>query len=256
MVKKMLFRLPRTVKNEESGRIIVMNKLERYFVEDSKDFHGKNLVAPKDVLQKNGICEVGKDKLVIFDADFNDVYRRIKRNAQIITYKDIGAIISYCGLNRASKVMEAGSGSGGFSCFIAGIVKEIDSFDVNVEHQETAKKNAENLGIKNINFDIKDVYKEDLFEENDYDLFLLDVPEPSRALSSASKVLRVGGFLVVYAPHISQVQEVVSNLSENLVVERTIEVIERDWNVSEKTLRPVTRDFGHTAFLCFVRKIC
>ena len=232
-----------------------MNKLERYFVSDSKDFHGKNLVVSKDILQKNGLHKVEKDKLVVFDADFNDKYRRIKRNAQIITYKDIGSIISYCGLNRNSRVIEAGSGSGGFSCFISGIVKDINSFDINEEHQETAKKNAESLDIKNINFEIKDVYDENLFEENDYDLFLLDVPEPFRALGSASKVLRTGGFLVVYAPHISQVQDVVINLPESMVVERTIENIERDWNVSERTLRPATKDFGHTAFLCFIRKI-
>ncbi|MCF7866784.1 methyltransferase domain-containing protein [Candidatus Woesearchaeota archaeon] len=255
MVKKMLFRLPRTVKDENFDRIIVMNKLERYFVDDSKDFHGKNLVVSKDILSKNGVHDVDKDKLIVFDADFNDNYRRIKRNAQIITYKDIGSIVAYAGLNRNSKVIEAGSGSGGFSCFVAGLVKEIDSYDIKEDHQETAKKNAELLDINNVNFVIKDVYDASLFEESDYDLFLLDVPEPSKGVDTASKVLRVGGFLVVYAPHIFQVQEVVKSLPENLVVEHTIENMERLWNVSSKTLRPATKDFGHTAFLCFIRKI-
>lgn len=258
MTKKMLVRFPRTVEDKDSGRKIILNKMERFYVDDESGFHGNKFVVDKETLKESGVKEIVKDRLAVFDATFSDNYKRIKRLAQIITLKDIGAIIAHTGMNKNSVVIEAGSGSGGFSCFIANFVKRVDSFDINVEHQSMAKENAKRLGFKNINFEIGDVYDENSIEskyDNKYDVFLLDVPEPSKALGSARRVLNTGGFLVVYAPHIFQVQDVVKALPENLIVEKTIEVIERDWNVSEKTLRPATKDFGHTAFLCFIRKV-
>lgn len=257
MTKKMLVRFSRTVEDKETGRKIIMNKLERHYVDSESGFHGNKFVVDKEGLKENGVKELGKDRIAVFDADFSDNYKRIKRLAQIITLKDIGSIIAHTGMNKNSIVMEAGSGSGGFICFISNFVKSVDSFDINEEHQSIAKENAKKLNISNISFGIADVYDEKQFKEyeNKYNVFLLDVPEPSRAIKTAVSVLNTAGFLVVYAPHISQVQEVVKVLPENLVVEKTIEVIERDWNVSEKILRPATKDFGHTAFLCFIRKV-
>ncbi len=253
--KKVLLRLPRIVVDEDTGRKIVLNELEEYFIPVNKDFHGNGFVVKQDLLEKNGFFSVGKDSFAVFPGSFNDFFRNIKRKAQIITPKDLGSIIAYTGIGSDSVVMDAGSGSGSSACFLSRFAGKVFSFDVNEENLAVARKNASFLGLDNVFFEEKDVYDEDSFKEGFCNVFLLDVPEPSKAVGTAKKVLKQGGFFVVYAPHISQVQEVVKVLPKNFVVQKTIEVIERDWNVSEKSLRPATKDFGHTGFLCFIRKV-
>jgi len=253
MKGKVLYRLPRTVLDEDTGRNIRLNKLERYYLA-SDSISAKSFKLKKEDLKKNGFFSKDKDEFALFDSSFVDDYSRLKRRAQIITFKDIGPIIAHTGITRDSVVMDAGSGSGAIACFLAKIVKRVDSFDVKDAHIEVSVKNAKNLKIDNVSFEKKDVYT-DSFKKEEYDVFTLDVPEPKKALKTAVDVLKVGGFLVVYAPHISQVQDTVVALPKNLISVKTLEVIEREWNVTEKTLRPATKDFSHTAFLCFIRKI-
>lgn len=256
-MKKVLIRLPRSVEDPDTKRKIVLNKTEKYYVDTTKDFNFKHgLIRAGEI--KSDKVESGKDSFFAFNPSFIDEYKRLKRSAQIITLKDIGAIIANTGLNEDSVVIDAGAGSGALSCFLAKIVKKVDSFDVEEKNLDVAKSNANSLGLKNVSFDLKSVYDASSFKKDLYDVFTLDVPEPWRALDTAYKVLKVGGYLVVYAPNINQVQETVLGLSkmdDKMIHEKTIEIIEREWSVKDKVLRPVTKDFGHTAFLSFIRKI-
>jgi tRNA A58 N-methylase Trm61 len=67
--------------------------------------------------------------------------------------------------------------------------------------------------------------------------------------------LKVGGFLAVYVPNITQMREFVLELGENYFTEKIIENIQREWHVDERRCRPVTKDHAHTAFLGFFRKL-
>ena len=84
--------------------------------------------------------------------------------------------------------------------------------------------------------------------------FILDVPEPWRALDTAKKVLKRGGWLVGYTPCITQAMHLVEALGTDWHHVKTCEVIEREWKVRGQAVRPVTKDFGHSAFLTFIRK--
>jgi len=234
-----------------------MNDNEKYYVQSDQDFHMNGVIIKKEDLSKKGIFTLGKDSFVSFDGSFIDDYLHIRRKAQIITLKDLGPIISYTGLNRESIVMSAGAGSGAVGCFLGKIASRVDEYDIDDENIEIAKKNVENLNLTNVTISKSDVYDKSVFtsRKDTYDLFVLDVPEPLKALNTASLILKVGGYLAIYCPSISQIQETVKALPENLSQERTVEIIERDWSVKEKVLRPVTKDFGHTGFICFVRKI-
>lgn len=251
--KKVLLRLQRKVKDGE--KTVVMNNLEEYYVKENKDFHFSGGFVSKEQLEKGGAFTSGKDSLVVFDPSFIDEFYHLKRKAQVITPKDIGPIISYTGINRESKIMDAGAGSGFLACFLGKIAEKVDSFDVEESHIDVAEKNIKTLNLNNVKIEKKSVYEPDQFPKNEYDVFTLDVPEPWRALETASKVLKVGGYLVIYAPNINQIHQTINSLPENFIHEKTIETIEREWSVKEKVLRPVTKDFGHTAFLSFARKI-
>lgn len=252
MTKKVLIKKPRTT--EVDGRRITLSRFQKHLVDDSKDFSTEYGIIKKDDLKKDKV-KVGKETYYIFNADFFDKYKKIKRLAQIITLKDIGCIIANTGLNKDSKVLNAGTGSGAVDCFLGMVVKKVVSCDVRQEHLNVAKKNVEELGVENVDFRKADVYKESSFKQKDFDVFILDVPEPWQAVKTADKVLKKGGFLVSYSPNINQTSQLVNSLSESFIHEKTVEIIEREWSVKGKVLRPKMKDIGHTAFLTFARKI-
>jgi len=189
----------------------------------------------------------------LLNADFIDVYKKIKRSAQIISLKDIGAIIAYTGVNRNSKVVDAGAGSGALACFLAHICKEVTTYEIRDDFYNIVKENKERLGLKNLNIKKKDVFEG--ITERDVDLITLDLPDPWNALDAVNKALKVGGFLVSYSPTIFQVADFVNQLTDDFIHLLTIELIKREWEIKGRKVRPITTQNVHTGFLSFVRKI-
>jgi tRNA (adenine57-N1/adenine58-N1)-methyltransferase catalytic subunit len=256
MVKRVLLKKERVVLVD--GRERTISDFEKHYVDPSKDFHTRHGIIRKEDLQKKAGSLIVQDKneYIILDSDFIDDYRHIKRSAQIISLKDIGAIIVNTGITRSSKVLEAGVGSGAVTCYLAMIAKKIVSYDIDDRSLETARENVKAFGLKNVEIKQGDIYDSKQIKEKGFDVFTLDVPEPWKAIATAKKALNIGGFLSVYLPNISQVQEFVKHLPEDeFLIENTIEVIEREWAVDAKRTRPATKDFGHTGFLTFARKI-
>ncbi|MBI2656191.1 methyltransferase domain-containing protein [Candidatus Woesearchaeota archaeon] len=191
----------------------------------------------------------------IFSPFFIDLYRKIKRDAQIIPLKDIGLIIAEAGINKESKVLDAGSGSGALACFLASIAKEVATYEIREDFIEIVKSNLEFLGLKNVKIRNKDIYKE--IEDKNIDAIILDVPEPWLAIENCSKALKPGGFLVSYSPSVPQVIDFVNaaRKNESFVYLKTIEIIEREWEVEERRVRPKSKGIGHSGFLSFARKV-
>ncbi|MBU0471443.1 MAG: methyltransferase domain-containing protein [Nanoarchaeota archaeon] len=249
---KLLLKKERIIKVE--GRKVVLSKFEKHLVDENKDFGTQFGIIKKSDLKKEKI-KVGKEEFIIIEPCFLDYYKQIKRLAQIITLKDIGAIITNTGINNNSIILEAGTGSAGLSCFLAKIANKIISYDIHKEHQKVALENIKRLSIKNIELKEGNIFNYKEITEKDIDVFVLDVTEPWKAEKTAKKVLKKGGFLVSYNPNINQVQKFVNSLSENFLYEKTIEIIEREWTVKDKILRPKMKDIGHTGFLTFSRRI-
>ncbi|MBW3022959.1 methyltransferase domain-containing protein [Candidatus Woesearchaeota archaeon] len=243
------------------ARIIVTKGKEHfpaqeYFVRDtSEDFHIKyGLIRKEDLKKTSGKVKTNTNKeYSIFTPSFIDYYKRMKRGAQIIPLKDIGVILSFTGIGKDSVVMEAGGGSGGFSCFVSQYVKKIVSYEIDDENISLINDNLKYLGIKNVSVKKADVYKKR--DEKDFDLILLDLPEPWKAVENASKALKVGGFLVSYSPTITQNQQFVNALTNSLMHVKTIETIERLWKIDKQVVRPVSKSSLHSGFITFARKI-
>ena len=203
-----------------------------------------------DLLKSN----TNKDFLV-FNPYFIDLYRKIKRDAQIIPLKDIGLIIAETGINKKSRVLDAGSGSGALACFLASIAKEVVTYEIREDFIEIVKSNIGFLGLKNIKIKNKDIYDE--IDDKNIDVLILDLPEPWNALKSCSKALKFGGFLVSYSPSIPQVADFVNVIrkNESFVYLKTVEITEREWEVEERKVRPKSKGLGHSGFLSFARKV-
>ena len=141
------------------------------------------------------------------------------------------------------------------SCFLAGIAKEVITYDIKGDFIKIVKANIEFLGLKNIKIKHKDIYNKT--EEENIDVVTLDVPEPWKALENVSKALKPGGFLVSYSPSIPQVADFVNAVRKNddFIYIKSIEITEREWEVEERKVRPKSRGLGHSGFLSFARKV-
>jgi tRNA (adenine57-N1/adenine58-N1)-methyltransferase len=231
---------------------------KKFLVRDEKkDFHcqygfirAEELMKTKegDVLKTNKEVE-----LTILEPGFMDLYEKIKRGPQIIPLKDIGTIISNTGIGKKSVVLEAGGGSGGLTVFLSNICKKVYTYEIRTDHIEILKKNIELMGLKNVIIKNSDVY-ENILQKN-IDVVVLDLPEPWKAVGSCRKALKVGGFVCVYSPTIPQTADFVNTLPEDFIHMDTVEVIERQWEIKERKVRPKSIGIGHSGFLTFARKI-
>lgn len=237
---------------------VLMGKNDKFLVKDiSKDYHTKHGFFKKEDLKKSDKAiktNTGKE-FSIFNPFFIDLYRKIRRSAQIIPLKDIGLIVAETGINNKSKVVDAGAGSGALCCFLANIAKEVVTYDIREDFIEIVNYNIKFLNLKNIKIKNKNIY--DGIDEKNVDLIVLDLPEPWNAIEAAKKALKAGGFLVSYSPTIAQTADFVNkiNKDENFVHVKTSEIIEREWEVFERKVRPKSQGIGHSGFISFVRRI-
>ena len=241
-------------------KILITKQGRKFYARDlSQDLHTQYGFIKKEELEKAKDGDLLKSntnrEFFIFSPSFIDIYKKIKRDAQIIPLKDIGYIIAETGINNETRVLDAGSGSGALACFLASIAKEVITYEIREDFIGIVKANIEFLGLKNIKIKNKSIYEET--EEKNIDVAALDVPEPWKAIESCSKALKPGGFLVSYSPSIPQVADFVNALrqNENFVYLKTVEISEREWEVEERKVRPKSKGLGHSGFLSFARKV-
>lgn len=191
----------------------------------------------------------------VIEANFKDMLSKIKRGAQIIPSKDVGAIIAETGINRNSIVVDAGAGSGALACCLANIVKKVYTYEIREDYYKLVKKNVKFLGLKNIVVRNADIYSG--IKEKNVDLITLDLPEPWNAVQHLGKALKPGGYVVSYSPCIPQVSDFVNAVKKEkgFIILKTIEILLRDWEIDDRKIRPKTQAIGHSGFMTFARKI-
>lgn len=231
----------------------------RKFMFREADLHTQYGFIKKEVINKSKLgskLKTNKDvNLFLIEPSFKDLYEKIKRMAQIIPLKDIGTIISEAGINKESKVLDAGSGSGGLACFLAKIAKKVVSYELREDHLAVVKKNKEVLELKNLEVKSGDIYLG--VKEKDIDVMILDLPEPWKALETAKDALKVGGFLVSYSPHVPQSVDFVNAVRSdfNFIYLKTLEVIQREWEIDGRKVRPQASRISHSGFISFARLV-
>ncbi|MBT3303870.1 methyltransferase domain-containing protein [Candidatus Woesearchaeota archaeon] len=234
------------------GKERTIRKPSQYYVKNSDFSCNEGYIK----LLKTGKVKTNKGKdFFCFDSTFYDEFKQLRRGAQIITPKDVGIILTETGLTKSSTVVEGGSGSGALACRLASFIKQVYSYDIEKENIELAKNNASELKLKNITFKLKDLTKK--IDEVDVDAVILDIPNTEAAVKTALKAVKVGGFIVAYTPSIPQVMNFVEEATKqvSLQVIKTIELVERQWKVNGRAVRPISEAIGHTAFLTFVRRV-
>jgi len=246
------------IMNKERLLIGKDKELREFLIKNTKsDFHSNfGSIKKEDLRKKDGskILTNTGNEFYIISPFFIDKFKRIERGPQIPLLKDIGIIIAMTGIGKDSVVVDAGGGSGGLSCFLANIVKKVIVYEINKKNIEIIKRNKEFLGLKNLEIINKDICEG--IDEMNVDLITLDLPEPWKAIDAAKKALRIGGFIASYSPTIIQAQQFSNEIlkREELINIKTIELIERNWKIEGRIVRP-EKTILHSGFLSFARRI-
>ena len=84
------------------------------------------------------------------------------------------------------------------------------------------------------------------------------MPEPWRAVETAEKALKPGGFLVSYSPTIIQSNQFIDTAlkKKNIIHLRTTEIMDRPWIAEKLRVRPLSKEILHSGFITILRKIC
>lgn len=229
-------------------KVLIRNENKYYWSQG--DLHTKDgMIQESELKKSHGLVKSHNDKeFQIFDANFIDNFAKIKRGPATLTLKDLGYIIINSSVNSDSIVVDAGSGCGLLAAVMGKYAKKVYSYEIKPEHLQIAKKNIEFLGLKNVEIKEGDVYEK--IDEKDIDILTLDLAEPWRVNFDCVKN---GGTIIIYLPTIHQVMEFCSQSKD--YIEKVVELLEREWHVEGKKVRPKSQMIGHTAFLIIVRKL-
>jgi tRNA (adenine57-N1/adenine58-N1)-methyltransferase len=196
---------------------------------------------------------------VVLEPSTFDLIKQLKRTTQIMYPKDIGYALLKLNVMPGSRVVEAGTGSGGLTLALARAVRpegRLYSYEVRADILRLAQENLEALGLADsVDFKLRDIAEG--FDERDVDALFLDVRRPWAYLSHVVEALKDSGFFGAILPTTNQVSDLVRNMEAqqtfgHIEVE---EVLVRPYKAVPNRLRPVDRMVAHTGYLVFGRKV-
>lgn len=196
---------------------------------------------------------------VVLQPSTFDLIQQLKRTTQIMYPKDIGYVLLRLDVKPGSRVIEAGTGSGGLALALARAVGpegRLYSYEVRPDILALAQKNLAALGLTHcVEFRQRDITEG--FDEQDVDALFLDMRRPWAYLLQVVAALKDGGFFGAILPTTNQVVELVGALEAeqtfgHIEVE---EILVRPYKAVPGRLRPADRMIAHTGYLIFARKV-
>jgi len=196
---------------------------------------------------------------VVVEPNTFDLITLLKRTTQIMYPKDIGYTLLKLNVMPGSRVVEAGTGSGGLTLALARAVGpqgRLYSYEVRADILRLAQKNLEALGLaERVDFEQRDIAEG--LDERDVDALFLDVRRPWAYLEQVVEALKDSGFFGAILPTTNQVAELVRSLEaiQTFAQIEVEEIMVRPYKAVPTRLRPMDRMVAHTGYLIFARKV-
>ncbi len=198
-------------------------------------------------------------RMLVLRPTFAEGVLDLPRQSQVIYPKDLGAVLMHADLYPGARVVEVGMGSGAAAAAVLraiGPSGALTSYEVREEIVAPARRNVAELapGANNHTIVVADAYEG--IAEREIDRVLVDIPEPWRLLDGLAEALRLGGIVLSYLPTVLQVHQLTLalNLDTRWRLVQTVELWERPWHVTDKSVRPEHRMIGHTGFITTARR--
>jgi tRNA (adenine57-N1/adenine58-N1)-methyltransferase len=251
---------PQYVKAGDS--VLILLGRHRYIVkvEEEKKFHTHvGYIDFKDLIGKPyGSCHntsSGVPYTVLRPAR-KDYVSKLPRSTQVIYPKDAALITVWADIKPGDRVLEAGTGSGGLTLFLADKVGDngvVYGYDVRNDSLEKTKRNLEAAGlVGRVDLRLGDVLEG--VDQTDLDAVVLDLPTPWLAVESLKRSLKADGHFVSFSPTINQVEKTTVALAEHgFTLIEAFEVIQRFYDAKPGATRPHTVGVVHTGYIVSAR---
>lgn len=248
----------------EAGEMVLLRdrKGRRHLVtlEDGGEWHSHaGILAHDDLIggpEGRALRTTGNMELVVLRPTRDDYVLKMKRGAQVIYPKDLGAILMVGDIFPGARVFESGLGSGALSMALLRAGASVLGYEIRADFLARARSNVARFAGSEA-FDRYDTHERDAYagiDASGLDRVLLDLPEPWQVVPHAAQALAPGGILVAYTPSVVQVVTLRSALdAAGFQMAETLEVLHRAWHVEHPAVRPVHRMQGHTGFLTHAR---
>ncbi|MFQ5978835.1 MAG: tRNA (adenine-N1)-methyltransferase [Candidatus Heimdallarchaeota archaeon] len=176
-----------------------------------------------------------------------DFLKRFKKVTQVLYPDDCAVLVGTSGVGPGSEVVEAGTGSGGLTSYLAYHVQptgHVYSYDKEQHHQDIALENIRIAGLeKHVTFHCRDIAQG--IKEINMDSVFLDLACPwEGAIAAAQAALKPGGILTIFVPNWSQVERSVAAIKAGqFLLLEAFEIFRRDLKIdlSRSIMRPETR---------------
>jgi tRNA (adenine57-N1/adenine58-N1)-methyltransferase len=201
------------------------------------------------------------ESFIIHRPTLEEYLLNMPREATPTYPKDAATICFLLDLAPGMRVLEAGSGSGGLTMYLAravGPAGQVWSYEARPRHLERARRNlSEFEDWGNVTWVGADVAQAEL-QPDFFDGIALDMMEPWTVLTAVTPALRPDRFLVCCLPNLTQVLallEEIKTQSLPYLLGRTLEVQHREWDIRPPVAHPRFQQVGHTAFLVQLRRV-
>jgi len=243
-------------------------KRRLYRLEQGQDLHSQDgVLSMADVAATPFGGEVFTSLGVPFRVQrpqLHDLVMGIKRQTQIMYPKDMGMVCFKLGVGPGRVILEAGSGSGGFTValsWFAGPTGHIHTFEAREEFHTLARRNLIWAGVgDNVSLHLRDIADgfglddPEILNGQRADALFLDVRTPWAYLEQATAALVPGAPLAFLLPTVDQVSTLLLALERGPFEETEVcEILVRPWKAIPDRLRPADRMNAHTGFLVFAR---
>ena len=199
--------------------------------------------------------------LIALRPRLGDYVLKMRRGAQIVYPKDLGAILMYADIHPGLTVIEAGTGSGALTMALTravGPTGRVVSCEIREDHATQGRAAIlRHFGKAPDWLDLRVGDVLDAVAGIEHDRLILDLPEPWHVIPAASEGLRTGGVVCSYVPTVPQLQQLhhAIEAAGRFIDVETFEVLVRTWNVSGRSVRPDHGMVGHTGFVTVARCI-
>ncbi len=195
---------------------------------------------------------------LLMEPSLHDLMTHLKRVTQIIYPKDAAWLVHRLNLHAGSRVIEAGTGSGGLTTALAWAVApqgSVYSYEARPDIHGMARTSLERVGLLPfVQLHLRAIDKG--FDEKDVDAVFLDVRDPWRHLPAVTGVLRRSGFFASLLPTTNQVSDLLIGLEANGFVDVTVEeLLLRAYKPVPERLRPEDSMIAHTGYLIAARYV-
>lgn len=265
MNSKKLVNTPQGTFTREGDLIELASTSAKYFLFELKSgeqFHTHRGIVKHDELigkEYGSIIKSHKGSdFYLLEPGISELIATTRRSTQIMYAKDIGYILLRLNIKPGSTIIEAGTGSGGFTQILATYVGErgsVYSYEIREEMQNLAKKNVKRLELsERVTF-----YHQDIaagFKQKDVDSVFLDIPNPFDYLEQVKYSLKPGGFFGALVPTTNQVAKLLVSLDRHgFCFIDVCEIMLRFYQSAPNKFRPVDRMVAHTGYLIFARSV-